>query len=357
LSDGVALAYERQERATMREVAALAGVAIKTVSRVFNDVPTVDPALAKRVIDAAEELGYRRNLTASNLRRSDGRTHTIGLLLEDVSNPYSARIHRAVEDKARDRGLLLLAGSLDEDPARERELAKALIDRRVDGLIIIPAGDNHDYVIAEQRAGTSFVFVDRAPVPAVADSVVADNRVGAAAGVSHLMSAGHRRIAYIGDTQTIMTARERYKGYHLAHKQALLSPDPDLIRLGVGTVAAANAMTRELLELSNPPDAIFASQNLVTIGVIEALHELRLHKRIAMVGFDDIPLGAVLDPGVTIVAQDAVAIGQKAAERLFARMDGDMSPPKVFTIPTRLIQRGSGEIRSLRRPSPTTARR
>ena len=125
----------RRNRPTMREVAALAGVAIKTVSRVVNGVSTVDPAIAARVREAADQLGYRPNLTASNLRRGDGRTATIGMLVEDSGNPFSAALTRTVENVARERGVLVLIGSLDEDPARERELASALIDRRVDGLI------------------------------------------------------------------------------------------------------------------------------------------------------------------------------------------------------------------------------
>src|SRR5260370_29087211 len=118
----------RPTRPTMKDVAALAGVAIKTVSRVMNDEPTVAPELATRVHDAAAKLGYRPNLTASSLRRGDRRTATIGLLLEDVANPFSAALLRAVEDVARERRVQILIGSLDEDPAREREMAITLID-------------------------------------------------------------------------------------------------------------------------------------------------------------------------------------------------------------------------------------
>src|SRR5919199_1775153 len=144
-------ALGRRERATMRDVAALAGVGIKTVSRVFNDVPTVAPELVERVRAAAEKLGYRPNLTAASLRRADRRTHTIGLLLEDVSNPYSSALHRAVEDYAREHDPFVLAASLDDDPGRERELARRLIDRRVDGIIVMPGGKEHrDGVGGEQ---------------------------------------------------------------------------------------------------------------------------------------------------------------------------------------------------------------
>jgi len=183
-----------RSRPTMREVAALAGVGLKTVSRVVNGVPTVAPDLVERVNRAAALLGYRPNLTASHLRRADGRTGAIGLLLEDVSNPYSAAIHRAVEDVSRARGALVLTGSLDESPVRERELARTLIDRRVDGLLIVPASDDHSYLVSEQQAGLSIVFIDREPTLIAADAVIADNAVGARTAVEHLINHGHLRI-------------------------------------------------------------------------------------------------------------------------------------------------------------------
>ena len=155
----------------MRDVAALAGVGINTVSRVINGVSTVAPELAERVRSAADKLGYRPNLTAANLRRTGGRTNTIGLLLEDLSNPYSATVLRAVEDYARDRSVLALAGSLDEDPQRERDLTRALIDRRVDGLIIMPAAHHHRWVLTQQQARMTVVLIERPPTPMHADAI------------------------------------------------------------------------------------------------------------------------------------------------------------------------------------------
>ena len=189
-------------RPTMRDVAALAGVSFKTVSRVINGVSTVDPELAARVNTAADRLGYRPNLTASNLRRSDGRTATIGTLVEDAANPFSALLLRAIENAARERGVLALFGSLDENADRERKLAGAFLDRRVDGLLIVPAGRDHSYLLRERQAGTCMVFVDREPRLLEADAVVSDNRAGAIVGVNHLLAAGHRRIAYLGDCET-----------------------------------------------------------------------------------------------------------------------------------------------------------
>ncbi len=197
----------------MREVAALAKVSIKTVSRVVNGESGVSPRLAKRVLAASQRLNYRRNLTASSLRRSDGRSATIGVVLEDVANPFSSALHRAIEDVAVQRGVLVLAGSSDEDEDRERKLVSTFASRRVDGLIIQPASHDHSYLLTERKAGTPIVFVDRPPAFFDADTVLTDNAAGVRRGIRHLVELGHRRIAYLGDLHTIATAAERYRGY------------------------------------------------------------------------------------------------------------------------------------------------
>lgn len=331
----------------MKEVAALAGVSLKTVSRVANEVPTVDPALVVKVRTAMDRLGFRPNLAASNLRRGDGRTHTVGLLVEDVANPFSGAVHRAVEDYAAERGVLVLSSSLDEDPDRERRMVRALVDRRVDGLVIVPASNNHRYLVAEQEAGTAVVFVDRLPTPLIGDAVVTDNREAAAQGVRHLIAAGHRRIAYLGDTETLQTARDRYEGYGDAMRAGAADGcvlDPELAVQGLRTVEAAEAAVSGMLARPEAPTALFTSQNLVTIGAIQALHRARSQHRVALVGFDDIPMAQLLDPGITVLAQQASEIGRIAAELLFARMAGDDAPPRTRVVPSRLIVRGSGEI-------------
>jgi LacI family transcriptional regulator len=329
----------------MRDVAALAGVSLKTVSRVINGEPTVDQGLAARVRRAAGQLNYRHNLTASNLRRGDGRSFMIGLMLEDVANPYSSSIYRAVEDVARMRGVGVLAGSLDEDPERERELAAALFARRVDGLIVVPAGRDHSYLRPDQELGTALVFVDRPPALLPADSVMADNRRGAAAGVAHLIRAGHRRIGFLSDLTSIRTAEDRYAGYRDALRDAGLPHDPGLERRDLHTADVAEAAAAGLLAGPEPPSALFSAQNLVTMGTVRALRARAAQYRVALVGFDDFSLADLLEPAVTVVAQDVTAIGSLAAEILFRRIDGDGSPPRAHIVPTRIVARGSGEIK------------
>jgi LacI family transcriptional regulator len=328
----------------MNDVAALAGVSLKTVSRVVNGVATVDPALTAKVRAAAAKLGYRPNLTASNLRRSDRRTSTIGMLIEDAANPFSAALMRAVEDVAHRREVRVLFASLDEDPERERDLARELIDRRVDGLVIVPAGQDHSYLSDERNAGTCLVFLDRGPKLLHADAVVSDNHRGSVNAVNHLLEQGHRRIAFLGDRPTISTAAHRLAGYRHALEVAHIPVDEQLVRDGLSSVDAAVAATNELLSLADPPTALFTSQNLATIGAARVLRTAGLQDVVAMVGFDDFPLADLLRPGISVIAQDGEGMGRLAAEILFRRLDGDESPASTFTLPTELLIRGSGEI-------------
>jgi LacI family transcriptional regulator len=328
----------------MREVAALAGVSVKTVSRVINGERGVSETLTAQVRAAIDRLDYRPNLTASTLRKSDGRTAAIGLLLEDVANPFSSLLHREIENFALSRGVLVFAGSSDEDQAREREVIAEFISRRVDGLIIMPASHDHSYLLNEHRAGTATVFVDRPPQFLDADSVMTDNEAGARAGMRHLIAGGHRRIAYLGDLQIIATAASRYRGYVEEMSSHRLKVETELVRLDVRGIESAESAVTELVSSSQPPTAIFTGQNLLTIGAYRALRKLTLHRTIALVGFDDFELADMLEPGVTVMAQDPAAMGRAAAEILFRRIDGDRSPSIHKVIATRLIARGSGEI-------------
>lgn len=331
-------------RPTMRDVAARAGVSLKTVSRVVNAESGVSPALVERVQRAVAELDFRPNVGASSLRRADGKTATVGLLVEDVANPYSSALQRAVEDVAMPRGVVVFSASLDEDPERERELARAFAARRADGLILVPASDDQSYLEAEVRAGTAVVCVDHACHGVDVDSVVATNRSGSAEGVRHLLAGGHRRIAFLGDRQSIWTAHERYRGYVDALSGAGLDVDPSIVVHDLTDTGVADGAVSTLLTRPNPPTALFTAQNLVTIGALRAMRRLGVEHRVALVGFDDFPLADLVRPGVTVVAQDPTAIGKLAASVLFSRLAGDASPTAVHVVPTTLIRRGSGEI-------------
>jgi LacI family transcriptional regulator len=332
----------------MRQVATLAGVSTTTVSRVVNG-EEVDADMAARVRNAIDLLGYQRDLTASTLRRADRQSATIGLVLEDVSNPFFSALYRAVEDTARDRGVLLFGASSDEDPDRERELVDGLVSRGVDGLIIAPTTGDHSYLHRESSRGLALTFVDRPPRYVEADTVVSDNYGGACSAVEHLVAVGHRRIAFLGDRPGVHTAAERLRGYRDVLARHGLRERESIVRQPLLDSSMAYEATRALLQGPDPPTAIFSSQNLITTGAVLAIHELGAAQDVALVGFDDVALAQALVPPVTVVAQDPVALGRHAALMLFSRLDGHAGPPRNVVLPTDLIVRGSGELREPRR--------
>jgi LacI family transcriptional regulator len=328
----------------MKDVANLAGVSLATVSRVVNGNDDVRPDLAMRVQDAVDVLGYRRDLTASTLRRNDRLSSTIGLIIEDVANPFFSAVHRGVEDVARSHGVLTFAGSSDEEPARERELAEAFAARGVDGLLIVPCSNDQGYLRRELDSGTPLVFADRPPRFIDADAVVADNAGGARAAVEHLLGAGHRRIGFLGDRPSLFTAVERRRGYREALALAGIGEDPALERHGLVDSARAESAVRELLAATDPPTALFTAQNLITIGAVRALRARNEQHRIALVGFDDVTLADIVEPGITVVVQNPHELGRRAAELLFSRLDGFTGDSRLAVLPTELLVRGSGEI-------------
>ena len=277
--------------------------------------------------------------------------------MDDIANPFFATLARAVEDAARLHSCVVLIGSSNDSLAREREVIAAFCARRVDGVILVPTAGNHRFLRAQQELGVKIVCVDRPAANLEVDTVLVDNRHGAYAAVRHLIGHGHRRIAYLGDREDIWAVRERYAGFVEALAEDGLTPDPALVRHGLRGKAEAAQAAAALIRQPVPPTAIFASNDLVTMGVIDSLQDAgragpagdgsgRGHglARVALVGFDEFPLADKLTPPVTVVAQDPAAIGATAAQLLFARIGGDTSPPRDLVLLTRLLARGSGEI-------------
>jgi len=316
-------------------------VSLKTVSRVINGEPGVAVATAARVGDAIDELGYQRNDLARSLRQGIS-SSTLGLVIEDVANPFYSAIAQAVESAARERGYLLITTSCEEDPERERELVLALLRRRVDALLLVPASRDHGYL--EAAGGTPVVFLDRPPVGLEADCVLLDNLGGARTAVEHLLAHGHERIAVVGDSDELHTAAERVAGYRQALAAAGVPVREELIRLGTHDAAQAEAVVRELLAL--PPDrrptALFAGNNRHAVGALRALRGAE--HRLALVGFDDFELADLLAVPATVVRHDSQRMGAHAAALAFERLDGAEHPARTVVVPTELVIRGSGEV-------------
>ena len=338
-------APKRVARPTMNDVAKASGASLKTVSRVVNGEPGVRPELIEKVNRAVKKLNYRHNQTAGSLRRIGGRTRTIGLLLEDISNPFSASLHRSIEDYARERNVEIFAGSLDGDPDREASLIQALTTRRVDGLIIVPSSQDHKYLEIERRTGIHFVFVDRPAENFEADTVIATNREGTRAAVQTLIENGHKRIAYLGDFKSIYTAEERYQGFVAAMKAAKLPIDKSLVHLGFRKRDEIAVKVLTMFNSDDPPTAIFSAQNLITLELIHTLREIGASKSCALIGFDDLPLADLIEPAISLVTQDIPAMGREAAEMLFSRLDGNIESFHTKVVETTFTQRASGLIR------------
>jgi LacI family transcriptional regulator len=325
-----------RRRPTMADVAAHAGVSLKTVSRVINGEPRVATATAAAVTSAVRELGFRSNHAAASLARGRGLA-SIGLIIGAVDDPFYARLTSGVEQVARERQHGVLVSSSEDDPALEASITLALAARQVDGLIIVPSSSDQGYLAADMAAGLAVVFVDRPPQGLDADCVLSDNEDGARAGAAHLLARGHRRIAFIGNDTTVYTSAERLAGFRAAHRTAGVGVDESVVVLGPRSTADAEAATRRLLALGTPPQAIFAQNNLMTMGVWRALHT---HPSgIDLVGFDDFALADVLQPPVNVVAQHPVELGRQAATLLFDRLERPGRPSRRVVLPTQLVTR------------------
>jgi LacI family transcriptional regulator len=320
----------------MVDVAADAGVSLKTVSRVINGQPNVDAALIERVNASITRLGFHRNALAASLR--SGSRDTIGFLAADLSNTFYMTIAAAVSTIAIRRRMQVIMASSEEDAVAERTLALDLCQRRVGGLLLVPAGTDQSYLSGEVAAGTPVVFLDRPGGGLDADAVLIDNRGGARDAVAELLRDGHERIAVLLDSPSIFTMAERREGALDAFARAGRTPDPSLIVTGLHTPAAARDAMERLLEGDQPPTAVFCGNNRSTIGALEAI--LARDADVAVTGFDDFELAEVLPRRIRIVDYDTEHLGTVAAEMLFARVDGDDSEPSRFLLPTRLVDRG-----------------
>lgn len=329
-------------RPTLAQVAAVAGVSPKTASRALNGEPNVAKGTLIRVQEAADLLGFRLNGIARELRRG-ATSRLVGLISGDLTNPLYSAVASGIEREIRQHGLQLVTASNDEDPDQEHALVDAFIERRVRALLIVSTADQHDHLASERRWGVPFVFVDRPPVGLSADTVLMDSRGGARSAGNHLLAAGHRRIAVIGDLARLPTQRERVAGFAEAMSTAGNVEWEPYLRTNVHDVAGSETSVRELLAARSAPTALFTLNNRLTTGALRALKGR--HPRQALIGFDDFDLADVLD--VSVVAHDAEAMGRTAAQLALDRMSGRGGRARSVILPTRVIARGSGELEPL----------
>lgn len=266
----------------------------------------------------------------------------------DVANPFFSVIFRGIEDVAVEHGYQVIAGSSDGDSDQQDAVLRALISRRVDGIIIVPSGDRLDVLAKEMRRGTPVVFLDLEPPSEIdGDLVRSDHRGGAAALTRHLIDHGHERIAFVGDDSSIYSAEQRYLGFRDVMDERGLAVRPEWVHRDLSDPnRSRDAVVQLLADHPNraTPTALITAQNFITIGGVRALHHLGLQRDIALVGFDDVDLADVVEPGITVMPQSPRELGGRSAHMLFRRLAGDSSPPTLEIPEDRLIIRGSGEI-------------
>ncbi|MEQ8967585.1 MAG: LacI family DNA-binding transcriptional regulator [Azospirillaceae bacterium] len=330
--------------ATIRDVATMAGVSVATVSHVLNDSRYVAPETKERVVAAIAELDYRRDGIARSLRRSE--TGTIGVIISDIKNPFFSDLYKGVEDTINGLGenQNLILCNTEEDADKERKYLDVIMEKRVDGLILAPAGGNEDYLQALVKRQFPVVFVDRSLSAVRADQVVVDNRQAARELVRHLLDRGHRRIAILKATLHADSIDRRVEGYEDALRAAGLAADPCLRVDSASDIDAAYRGGLAVLDLDPRPDAVFCTNNFMTLGMVRALDArgLSCPADIALVGFDDFPWADSFRPRITAVAQPSYEMGREAALLLHARLRKQRTgPPITVTLPTTMLVRDS----------------
>lgn len=327
--------------ATIRDVARRAGVSVATVSYVINGTRYVSPELKERVQRAIEELNYYPHGIARSLKTR--KTHTLGLIVSDISNPFFSTLARGAEDEAAHHGYSLILANADENPSKERLYIDVLTQKKVDGLVIAPSTKGAENIQQLQRRKISFVFVDRKLEGVEADAVLSENVQGAYQAVRHLLELGHRRIAIVLGLKGALTSEERFQGYKLALSEFRVPVDPALVAWGHFRMQGGFEAASQLLELDRPPTAIFSTNNLMTIGVMKALKErgLRCPEDVSIVGFDELEWGDAFEPALTVVIQSPYKLGRQAVRLLLQRLQDYARPWREVRIPTRLEVRES----------------
>jgi len=333
-------------RATIYDVADRAGVSIKTVSRVITAHGPVAPDTRRRVLEAVEALSYVPSAAARNLRAGVG--DAVGVIIDSIADPFFATLTAAIEEHLLPRGLSVLIGSTGRDPERVRGQVERLAQQRVRGIILAPVSGDPS-ALESAVANHPVVCVDRRADVDGLDTVRVADRAASKRAVDHLIAHGHRRIAFLGDTSEVSTIGLRRQGYREALRGAGIAVDAVLVRNGCGETDTAAAVTEALLaDRRTGPTAIFASNPRAAVGVVGALHSIG-RTDIAMVSFGDFPLAAAVAPSITVIDQDPYHVGRAAADRLLARLGGDVSPAVDIRLPTPLIVRGSGELAPAKR--------
>lgn len=326
--------------ATIKDVAREAGVSVATVSRTFSGAQHVRPEARERVMATAKMLRYRPNAVARSLRAHN--TGTLGLVIPNVTNPFFTAVARAVEDEARERGYSLMLCNSDEDPNKEAEYLKVLLEKRVDGLIVSPARTASPHLEEVTQADVPIVFLDRYVRGVEAPVVRADGRRAVDRLVEYLVSLGHERLSIISGPPETVPGAERLGAFLEGAEARGVPVMPECVRVGDFRRESGARAMRELLDLSNPPTAVFAANNLMTLGALQTLHgaRVRIPGDVSVAGFDDVAWFELLTPPLTTVSQPVTELGAAAARMLPRMVEGEKRPGSLI-MEAELVIRGS----------------
>jgi LacI family transcriptional regulator len=324
---------------TIRDVAARAGVSIGTASRVLSGHPATSLEARARVTEAAVALDYRPNAQARSLRLT--RTHTIGLLVSDVRNPFFADVAHAAEQSALGADYVTLLGNANENVEQQDRYLETFLNQRVDGIVLTPQGRGAGTLDAVIATGMPVVFADRTVDGIEVPSVTTDSRSGLDQAIAHLAAVGHTRIAFIGGPQSISTGRDRHAAFVDALPRHGLALHPELVTFGDFREASGAEAADHLIASPTQPTAILAADNLMAVGALTAIrrHNLVAGTDIELVAFDDIEWFAHVDPPLSVIAHDPGAIGRCAVELLLQVIKGEK--PQSTVLPTRFIDRSA----------------
>ncbi|MCX7840791.1 MAG: LacI family transcriptional regulator [Anaerolineae bacterium] len=326
---------------TSQDVAKRAGVSIATVSRVLNNSPHVRPAVRRKVLRAIQALRYQPNRTAQRLRARQSKV--LGLIISDIQNPFFTSVVRGIEDVAYHNGYSLVLCNSDEDPDKEKLYVDVMRAEAVAGVIIASASEAQPHIDDLLKARIPVVALDRRIKDRRVDSVLTTNVQGAYEAVEHLIQQGHRHIGFIGLPLTRTTGRERFEGYQRALRQHRIPVRRTYVRIADAKQQGGYTATLDLLTKQPRLTALFAANNLTTLGALAAIRErgLRIPDDISIVGFDDMPWATLLDPPLTAVAQPTYELGQQAAQLLLARLKEPTQRVVHLQLKTTLVVRGS----------------
>jgi LacI family transcriptional regulator len=334
-----------QQRATLADVARLAGVSTKTVSRVYTNREVVAPATVEAVLHAAKRLRFRPNSLARTLRRG-GSANVFGFVMGELGNPFYYGVAAGIEEELARSGYALLVATTADTPDGEERVADALLAQRIGALLIIPAAEDQSYMEGERHLGTPVIAIDRPARNLVADSIVLANHQGVFEAVHRLLALGHRRIGYACNPAAVYTQAERVRGYREAMAAHGIADTARWERLVDDPAVPPERIVADLFDMDDAPTAVITGNNRMTVGALRAFRNLGEQglgggAEPALIGFDDFDTADVL--GVSVIAYDPVDLGRRAARLALERIGDPTGFTRQIELPTRIIERGSGE--------------